>query len=211
MQFELLGYGQSVNELTIDFNLLTADIQRNVQIGNELAYRVSLIGVRGGYTREIMDDVTVYLKGAADLIGVGITQRRDGSKISGDGEGFGGELGAVLFDRVRIAVGGKTSSSNSDPQYKELGYYTCNDSFGRNGEYYSNSFHYSCYPAYSTHFQRSGVASSAYLSLVYDLMENLKVFGKASYNVYAFTDETGASANSRNEALLFILGVGGNF
>lgn len=197
MQFEALGWQSDMKDTYIGVTLVSGDIQRNVQIGNDLTARISFLGVRGSVGGDISRNASVYLKGAADLIGIGMTRRSfDKAQYSGAGSGFNGEFGIKFFDHVRIAVGQDVGFTGGGSQTSLVGY-TC--------ETYYDSYGYSyqdCYNDYETTYSKSGLTSKSYVDLVIDLTQNLKLFGQASYNVYAY-DEQQSSDSYRGAGLIF--------
>jgi hypothetical protein len=205
-QFEALGYQHSWENLALGVNLIGADIQRDVQINNQLTYRITFLGLRGQAGAEINENATLYLKGAADLIGISVSRSTDVTpNPSGNGSGFAGEIGFKLFNRVRIAIGEKAGYAHGNPVTENVGY-TCDSYWDDWGYSYQQ-----CSDDYETHYKNKAFTSNSYLSLVVDLTENLSLFGKASYNLYAFEDTNGQSSNASNGALRFMLGVGGKF
>ena len=200
-----LGSNRGIDEMFGSLTYLNADVQRNVAIGNQLGLRVTLIGVQGQLSSDLSETVTLVLKGAADLIGLGYTLRADGADLLGAGSGASAEAALKFNKRFRIALGEKLGiTSGKGIQVRDgVDCTTYRDDWGNT--------YTTCRDHYSTVYRDHRVTSNTYLSLAFDLTENLKVFGQASYSVYAVSDATGEDQTSVKGAFQFFLGVGGTF
>lgn len=207
MQFEAVGYERRLDEFTFwGVNLVGANVNRNVAIDNEVSAQITFLGVRGGVGGQVADNVAMYVRGAADLIGIGITERRsDGAGSVGAGMTLSAELGVKLYNRVRIALGEKFGTTLGKPESVYVGT-TCDTWYDDYG--YP---HRHCYDDYDTYYNDRRFTSNTYVSLVFDLTENLSLFGQAAYNVYVVHDHTGGATDSIDGAFQFLFGMTGRF
>ncbi len=207
MQFEAVGYERRLDEFTYwGVNLLGANVNRNVGIDNEVSAQITFLGLRGGIGGNVAENVAMYVKGAADLIGIGITERRsDGAGNVGAGMTLSAELGVKLYNRVRIALGEKFGTTLGAPESVYVGT-TCDTWYDDHGYPHRN-----CYDDYDTYYNDKRFTSNTYVSLVLDLTKNLSLFGQASYNVYVVSDNTGGTLESSDGAFQFLFGMTGRF
>jgi len=83
-----LGIGNDV--LSGYLNIASLAVRRNMNVGNEMMIRVTAVGVRGEFNTAIGKKVDFYLKGAVDLLAVGIF-KSGGQTVAGFGMGANAE------------------------------------------------------------------------------------------------------------------------
>ncbi|HTL13175.1 MAG TPA: hypothetical protein VL588_11845 [Bdellovibrionota bacterium] len=203
MEFESLGWHWGDQNDYVDAHVLGVNVQRNVNINNDVTARFTLLGLRGGFSDQLSPDVKLILDGAIDLLSLSYTKRvSDGADLLGWGAGLQGEAGVELFDRVRITLGEKLGTTLGSPEQVYAGV-RC-DTYGDG--YNATTI---CQDDYVTKWNDVRVNSSTYLSIIGQLTKSLSLFGRASYNLYSVSDQTAGSGTppSTNGEFQFVLGA----
>ncbi len=207
LDFQALGQKVSGYEgQFIQYNLLNANLQRNIAINNAMTFKLTFVGLSIGLSNGSSEDVEGYLRVATSLLSLGYSQRlSDGQSNVGFSPDVSMEGGVSFQKKYRIAIGGKFSAILDRPYTYNNGGISCNN---YNSGYSGQS---NCYASTSTVYYERRILGSLYLNLVADLTKSMQVFGAAQYNVYSVQSDLGEFANSTNSALQFMLGVNGNY
>jgi hypothetical protein len=185
------------------------DVNRNIPLNQELAVRLSFLGLKGKYDINPGDDAVVYIKGAADLLAFGyMSSAFEQSRADGYSTGFDLELGVRILKKVRIAAGQDFQALFSKPRSVYAGYECSTDTYY--DEFGSVSYT-NCGEDYDTVYDEVRMLSNTRLSVVADLHKHLQLFGRANYVVYSVRDDTGVNPNTTDSGFQFFLGLNARF
>jgi len=184
------------------------DLQRNVVIDQDYSFRVTLVGIHGGVSERIDKNVRLLVKGAVDLLGIGLTRRfSDGAESAGVGTGGFLEAGVEIDKKVRVMFGEKFGVTSAKPVSSYSGR-VCDTYY----DDWSGTYYTECYDDTSTTYLDNRFYSDTYLSLVVNLTQNLRAFAEAHYNMYVVSDYSyNGDENSVDGAFQVLLGIGGRF
>lgn len=209
-RFETLTYQKGFSEKYWSVSLATAELTRNVALQNDLSARVTFVGVRGSGGAEFSEKISFFIRGALDLIGLGLSRQgatdpAPGSKDVGPTMGFSAEAGVRLFKRVRISLGGDIDALWADPVREVV---------GRKCDFFYDEWGYEvreCYDKFETNYQKRHLYTSAHAKFAVELGKSLGLFGKASYQIYSVDDRDQPGQSSSESGLIFLMGVSGRW
>jgi hypothetical protein len=188
---------------------VSLDVDRNIPLNQDLAVRLSFLGLKGKVDFNPGDDVEVYIKGAADILALGyMSSAYEESRASGYNTGFDLELGVRILKKVRIAIGQEFQALFSKPRSVYAGIECSTNTYY--DEYGSYSYT-KCGDAYRSVFDEVRMVSNTRLSILADLTRNLQLFGRANYIIYSVRDDTGMNPNTTDSGFQFFLGLNAKF
>lgn len=219
VDFELHALGAGFNvegtylNTFVEGTLLNINYQRNVSINMNDQLLISLVGIRGGATLEVHEDLKILAESAVDFVALGVSSKRvsDSATLSSQGSSGGlayrVQLAVELMKRFRIAAGVEGSIVSGKGTTYNTGAVVCNTyyDYWYSGYYYSNYSY--CYDQTATDYAQTFTTRSSYLSVSAQITERLKAFGKVAYNVYTIKDVSREIENSQNYGWNFLFGV----
>ncbi|MFZ4714295.1 MAG: hypothetical protein ACOYL6_11300 [Bacteriovoracaceae bacterium] len=220
LSMNALGWGIATDEAVyngfIEATLLNINYKRNLAIDLDHQMTISLVGIRLGGSVEVTDNVKILAETALDFASLGMSSKRASDAASLSHEGYNAGVNArisvavEMFKKVRIELGIKGSTVAGKGVQYYTGTVTCNtytDGYYDSWGYYHSSTQTRCYNDTAIDYQQTWKQKELYLSFVAKITENLKAFGKASYNVYSVSDRTATVANSSNNGWMFMIGA----
>lgn len=183
------------NYVAIGANLLSAAVERNLQLDNGLTARLSFIGFEGRINAKLAEDVEFFVNLIADVLGTGIsrTGTAENELVSSFGNTFAGKAEAGL----RIA---KTSYIKVGQKGQYLG-----------AEVYENGGIWCFENCKGTAYDRSRTSSSTYLDVKAELAKNLIAFVEAQYSTFNVTEQYNPAQNATNKSMQVFVGLGGRW
>ncbi len=225
VQADFIGFGADSGPGSVlrgygDITFLNLNYHRNLSINESYHYNLSLLGFRAGVLANLSEEqVQFFAEASMDFVGLAFDAKRASDGVALSPSTFGSrnsfavafETGVNLFKRkVRLAFGGQILRTNALGEEYYDGTFTC-----QTYEYYDDltgEYYYSedCYENTTTYFAERWTTKKFYVDLSVRLSKALKVFGRASMQVFSLEDDTGYFENSTNRSWLYQVGVSYN-
>lgn len=217
VDFELhaLGAGISTDNVALngflEATLLNINYQKNLSINLQDQLLVSLVGIRGGATLEVHEDLKVLAESAVDFVALGVSSKRasDAASLAPNRSGlaYRVQIAVELMKKFRIAAGVEGSITQGKGTTSKTGAVVCDTYY----DYYSYGYYYStytyCYDVTQTNYAQTFTSRSAYLSVAAQITDRLKAFGKVAYNVYSIKDYSQEVQSSHDASWMFMFGL----
>ncbi|MGK5090334.1 hypothetical protein WDW86_22535 [Bdellovibrionota bacterium FG-2] len=208
----LTGSGDSQVKYSGWISVGGLDVQRNLALGNNMLVRISALGVRGDWERQVSANFQFFASTAADFFAMGIVPVA-GDLRSMSTVGLSAKIGAVIANRFKIALGEKFDSYSVIDDRKYLGtscssYYVSGpDDYGPGAGHGSSYIGYTgpgmysdCQEAYQEINGEHRLNSKTYLELVYEISKHFSAFGSANFVVYKAYNVRNAEENVEQNA-----------
>jgi len=214
VQADFLGYGYDSGyedgwRGQLDATIGNLNYHRNLQINEDYHYNISLIGLHGAVTGDLLpDQIQFFAEASFDFVGLAYDVRKaqDQASLSPRSLGLRNsyalafETGVSLFqNRIRLALGGQIMSTSAQGTRYRNGTFTCSET--------SNGRTYRCRENISVDYDEYWMTQNYYLDLSFHLLKALRIFGRASTQIFSLNDETNTSASSSQRGWLYQVGV----
>ncbi len=234
LRADMSAGGNGVGYLDIDFNALEigegisdfdgkthysgwatiggVDIQRNLALGNNLLARITVLGFRADWDKQVSAQVRLLASTAVDFLAFGIVP------VAGDLRAMStvaidAKIGAVFGNRFRVALGEKIDSFSVIDDKKYTGTY-CSTNYVSNSDMYNSGTLYSgvytgpgmytsCQDQYQEINGEHRIGSKTTLDLEYEISKHFSAFGSANFVVYKAYNVRNTVENVEQNAYAF--------
>lgn len=205
-------YDDEQKRLYLGYNLVTFKQQKNIDLDQQNQYQLSLLGFRiGGHVDLNEDKLKLFGQLSIDLLSVIFDAQRSSDDIGLSGKEYGkrnasginGFIGLDIKEKVRVVLGGDVMLTNALGYDVATGDVSCTDYYDDFGNYLSSD----CTDITQTVYDERWVSSKLYAEVSVNMTKSLSIFGRASYNVFKMTDDTGFFPSSKNSQWQFMLGA----
>lgn len=180
----------------VDATALNFHYHRNLNLGLDNMYRLSLIGIRTGGELSFNDDnLVAFAELGFDLGAVALGAASEDARMSRDSgitSGFGAHLqaGLELFRQLRIEIGTSVDTHYGGGETRATGRIVCRDyrHFYPDHHFYYAPLH--CYDEAVVDYNERAILNRSFLSITYALTENLRLATDTIFSVYRYDNVT---------------------